>query len=354
MISLKSFIIRFLHAFAWVYFTGLFGWLGAYLLTGDRFGYVALINALAPYLFLPLPGMVFIAWFLRRRSVWVMTGMGVVAFVWLWGGLFVPRASPAQAGDETLTVLTYNVLAGRHEIDPALVLLRAENADVVFLQELTFPMAEALQTELADLYPHQTLVPEDGVWGLGILSKYPLWHMEMLMLETGGVPPQTLVIYWNEQRVGLVNYHHWSTRIMSEPELSENFRAREMQAEILAYFAENTPYRPLVLAGDANAAPLSDAYKIMTAGNLRDVWVEAGQGWGHTFPSPIWADGFSHFVYGLPIPPSFVEQVPVPQWLVRIDYVFVSPEWVVHQARLAQFDGVSDHRGVWVELSLAP
>jgi endonuclease/exonuclease/phosphatase (EEP) superfamily protein YafD len=41
-------------------------------------------------------------------------------------------------------------------------------------------------------------------------------------------------------------------------------------------------------------------------------------------------------------------------WLVRIDYIFHSPHWKTLDARLAKFDGVSDHRGVVAVLALEP
>jgi endonuclease/exonuclease/phosphatase family metal-dependent hydrolase len=75
---------------------------------------------------------------------------------------------------------------------------------------------------------------------------------------------------------------------------------------------------------------------------LHDTWQEAGFGFGHTFP-------------GSDIPgssrPKFGNWY-VPQWLTRIDYVFVSSHWGVSSASMAQFDGVSDHRGVVAELVL--
>jgi endonuclease/exonuclease/phosphatase family metal-dependent hydrolase len=42
----------------------------------------------------------------------------------------------------------------------------------------------------------------------------------------------------------------------------------------------------------------------------------------------------------------------VPRWLARIDYVFYSDHWTAVEARMAQIDGVSDHRGVVAVLEL--
>ncbi len=99
---------------------------------------------------------------------------------------------------------------------------------------------------------------------------------------------------------------------------------------------------PLIVAGDANAADLSQPYRIITRGGLQDAWRAAGFGLGGTFP-------------GSTVPESSRWKIGswyVPQWLLRIDYVFISPHWEVRSARVAQFDGVSDHRGVIAELIL--
>ena len=115
---------------------------------------------------------------------------------------------------------------------------------------------------------------------------------------------------------------------------------RNKQAKILVDYAKQTE-KPIVVAGDANSVFLSRVYEIITA-ELTDAWFEAGYGLGHTFPgSDIPGSSRPHF-----------GSLYVPKWLVRIDYIFVSQEWGVGSARLAEFDGVSDHRGVIAELFL--
>jgi endonuclease/exonuclease/phosphatase family metal-dependent hydrolase len=63
---------------------------------------------------------------------------------------------------------------------------------------------------------------------------------------------------------------------------------------------------------------------------------------GHTFPGAVneWSSR------------PAVGPFAVPQWLVRIDYVFHSAHFRAVTARTAQSDGVSDHRGVVVRLAL--
>jgi endonuclease/exonuclease/phosphatase family metal-dependent hydrolase len=44
--------------------------------------------------------------------------------------------------------------------------------------------------------------------------------------------------------------------------------------------------------------------------------------------------------------------VPVPLWLVRIDYIFHSPDFVTASAVVTRSAGRSDHRGVLATLVL--
>jgi endonuclease/exonuclease/phosphatase (EEP) superfamily protein YafD len=139
--------------------------------------------------------------------------------------------------------------------------------------------------------------------------------------------------------VTLLNFHTYPLGFSTPERVRDNFRYREAQAQALADFTRMMS-GPMIVGGDANATHLSDMYKTVIHSSLRDAWWEAGYGFGHTYP-------------GSNIPGSSRLRIGawfIPQWLARIDYVFISPHWQVGDASLAQFDGVSDHRGVVVEL----
>ncbi len=339
---MKATAKRYLVASVWVYFTLLFGWLGIYLLTGDRFGLISLVNLLAVYYFAPLPLVFVAAWLTRRRELWIGALLGMAAFAWFWGALFVPRPVRALAevqGRSSLRVMTYNVL-GRQSFTSAVIEnIRTEDADVVFLQELNPELARAVQAELEDLYPYQYLDPVRGVTGMGTLSKLTLASAgERLPPEWVG-DPQVFNLDWAGETVRLVNFHMYPSALASPWAVAAVDRLREEQARALAALARRSG--PLIAAGDANTTSLSAAYQILDA-DLNDVWREAGFGLGHTFPGSA-VPGSSR--------PDFLG-VPVPQWLARIDYIFHTPQWGTVSAELARFDGVSDHRGVVAELVL--
>jgi endonuclease/exonuclease/phosphatase (EEP) superfamily protein YafD len=100
---------------------------------------------------------------------------------------------------------------------------------------------------------------------------------------------------------------------------------------------------PVIVAGDANTTRMNQPYQKLDA-VLDDAWWEAGWGLGHTFPGRIedgdWFTRISFFV--------------IPHWLVRIDHVFYSDEFLATEAALAEFNGGSDHRGIVTELVWQP
>ena len=137
----------------------------------------------------------------------------------------------------------------------------------------------------------------------------------------------------------MVNFHmHPTARVASYTALTREFRRREAQAHELVRLSR-TGY-PTVLGGDANAAPLNEAYKIL-ASEYQDAWRQAGSGLGHTFPTPYIAPGLERNQLG---------GIEIPPWVVRIDYIFYSPQWDASSAWFAPPDGVSDHRGILASL----
>jgi endonuclease/exonuclease/phosphatase (EEP) superfamily protein YafD len=98
----------------------------------------------------------------------------------------------------------------------------------------------------------------------------------------------------------------------------------------------------LILGGDANAGPLSQAYHIFTS-TYHEAWRAAGFGLGHTFPTPYIAAGLQrNQIGGIELPP----------YIVRIDYLFFSSHWLARSTWLGPKDGVSDHRSLIANLSL--
>jgi len=320
---------------AWLYAAVLAGMLAIRFGAGDGSAWWFASNALLLYGFLPLPLVLVIGIFARRRDLLLVVAFAGAVWAYLWGGLFVPRAA-ANTAPRTITVLTYNVLGYNSDGQDAVRVIHDSGADLVVLNELNPQKAEAIERELAIFYPYRWLEPRVGVRGAGILSKFRFERVEPRPLH--GLPlvgePMAIAFNVEKQRVTLLGFH--------APAGPPHFRDRERVAQGLADYAR-TRNGPLILAGDLNATDQNTAYALIRAA-ARDAWREVGSGFGHTFPGPPTPkEGGSRPV---------LLGVPAPLWLVRIDYVFHSDELEAVDARLSAGSSGSDHRGVIATLAL--
>lgn len=323
-----------------VYLGFLFGWLTFYLLSGDRFTIIALLNFVAIYLFVPLALVLFVAIVCKNR--WLVIGflVGLLVLTLLWGDHFIPSGEVKSADQPVLRVMTYNVLAWHDFYEPILETIRFEDPDVLLIQELNTGLAGVLETELIEQYPYQVLAPVDNPEGIGVISKYPVQPGGVILPQLWAGSPQILDLEWNNQKILLVNFHLTPTDgVFPLDEEQVHIRAREKEAQLLSGLASQ--YGAAIVGGDANMPFLSDAYKIITK-NLVDAYRSVGAGLGHTFP-------------GSTLPESdrpHIGNLFIPAWLMRIDYIFHSEEWAAISAHTAKIDRVSDHRGVVIDLVL--
>jgi len=257
-----------------------------------------------------------------------------------YGQLFVPPAWRVRDRGEPLTVLTYNALA--YNPDPAALAraLRSSGADVIGLQELSEALALQIRELLLDVYPYQILAPEPGVAGMGVISRFPLRPLHGALPGAWLGRPQVVALEIGEQTVRVVNVHAISVRLDQLASIEPATRERERQAATLAAYVAASP-DPVVVMGDFNTGDQSAAYRTLRR-QLGDAWRAAGWGLGNTFPGAGAAQGSRPVIAG----------VAMPEWTVRIDYIFYSCHWQAQSARLGPWDGHSDHHPVAARLAL--
>jgi endonuclease/exonuclease/phosphatase (EEP) superfamily protein YafD len=331
----------------YVYYMFLFGWAGLRALGGDRWWWLHLLNTFALYMFAPLPLLTLATLALRRhqRIAWAGAVGGLLLGALLYGDLFLPRYPVARAESTTLRVVTSNILGYNTNAAGIVAAIRESDADVVALQELGIPVAEAIENDLLVEYPYQVLDPRKGVSGMGIISRYPMRPAEDRLYGDGSpwvTPAQQMLVTFEDNEILFINFHAVPPYLnpFDMARMEEVTRLREDQARWLVE-AVRSYGGPALVVGDLNAGDMSQAHAIMTS-ELTDVWREAGWGMGHTFP-------------GSSIPGSSrmrIGGVLVPKWLVRIDYIFHSAHWQTVSADIAPWDGQSDHRPVMSDLHL--
>src|SRR5215207_363614 len=161
----------------------LLGYLVLWRTTGDRFllvyvlGFV--VHLALPLAFVWLPFAVLTR---RWRSVGI-EAVCAVAFVWLFGDMFLGRGPDAiPAGATEVTVMTYNLGSGMAGPDQVVRALRESGADIVGLQEVTPEVGTALAAELGGVFPYQVVHPL-GTPGKALLSRFPILRNKLLPLN---------------------------------------------------------------------------------------------------------------------------------------------------------------------------
>lgn len=357
--------LRFLIlSVGWLYGLVIVGWLTLYTLYGDELWWLALVNALAPLLFLPLlPLLGFaLAW---QRPLFLAPLTPIVAiFVFLYGGQFpLLRVVDGWLDQPQVTVMSFNVWGGSRAPETAYVLVDNGLPDIVALQELTPRMVSVLDEVVGDEYPFRALAVDEDVLGVGLFSRFPLieldasplfdlgWKVQIAEVE---VPEQPLVVYnLHASTTNVLRY--WQDGLSMANEVQASYQQRRTFAERLREDIRSRTL-PVVVAGDFNSTDRSDVYKILTQ-QLVDAYRAGGWGFGHTFP--VFSDSYREVPAlawlfgekGTPRPPL---QSPLYQLaslrLMRIDMIFHSSELKTVRSWVSSTHGESDHLPVLATL----
>src|SRR5262245_22506920 len=182
---------------------------------------------------------------LRRRGAATTAGLTGAALA----AVVLPRAirrPQPQAAGPVLRVLTANLLAGRAAEEAVVGLVRQQDADVLFLQELTDAAVTRLeQAGLSDLLPHAVTDAGGGGRGSGIYARFPLAGGLRLTPTRSGQPTAQLEL-GPGRCVELVCVH---AAPPNPP--SSRLRVARWREDLAALPPPADP--PRVLAGDFNA-----------------------------------------------------------------------------------------------------
>jgi endonuclease/exonuclease/phosphatase (EEP) superfamily protein YafD len=282
----------------------------------------------------------------RRRRLWLLAAPVALLLFPLMGlrigpGLLLKSARAARPG---LRVLSYNIQSADHARAVAKTVVGA-HADLVLLQEWDYRELP----HLGSLPGYHTHV--DGQFG--VLSRFPITEVVVpppVPLDGVGVRAAEFIRYRIETDLGPVtvfNVHPISPRdslvklggptVLAQlrhgrlgpgPDqgiaaLKTNALMRWRQAEAISGAARAVA-GPVIIAGDTNLPSLSRIFAQTLAG-YRDGFVEAGRGFGYTYPT-------DH------------------PWM-RIDRILASPPLAFQRFEVLPDPG-SDHLAVAAELTI--
>ena len=302
-------------------------WFMLRLVIGDQWGMVRMGSYFAPWLYIGLMVGALLAIGSRRRwlswyIILLLVGGGLY-----YGPLFVPNLPQAKAQPEslsTLRVMTFNVHYSNRNVAQIAEMIRAEQPDIIALQEITPPLTEPLLAELAAEYPY-VAIDEVRHSSLGVMSRYPISNqpkpLDVIRAQYATVTtPDGAIAVWNLHPIPAVGRERWLAQ-------------RKTMAGISR--AIGVEKGPIIVLGDFNATPEAENFQLI-AQQLTNVHRAAGYGFAFTFPDTGPESPISRFASPFRVLPR----------LVGIDHILVSRHFAPLNSYVLPGGGGSDHRPV--------
>jgi endonuclease/exonuclease/phosphatase family metal-dependent hydrolase len=233
---------------------------------------------------------------LLRRGARVPVALAAALIGLGWFSASAPAEGTSADSRPRFTVVSANLNLGQ--------------ADLVVLEEVTIATAQAI-AQWKD-YPHQLVTPEEGPFGLAVLSRHPM--TDTVALESLEQPLRyRAFVSWQQRRVGISAIHPM-------PPIDSLYHVRRAQMlEEEARWARSAA-SPSIVAGDLNASPWSSTLRAIAPAGLRRA----------TGLQPTW--------------PGMLPVIP-------IDHILTNEVWQVVTSGVGPDIG-SDHRPVFALLSL--
>lgn len=288
----------------------------------DTVGPAPLVVAYAalPWL-LPLAAVVVIglAFVARAPLTWLAALALIGTYAWRYGHVWWPRQAVEAAGGLHLRVMAFNIGDQRMTADEVIERVRAENPDLISIEELNPFTAAALNQGLADQWPHQAM--DFNAPSTGLFSRYPLSSAEFVPTE-GNRPYLRADVDLNGVMSHVFAMHPSAPDVVFRRNVPIGINDQRPRAQLVPT-AElvRTLTGPRLMLGDFNMSDQSPGYAQVTRG-LHDSFAEAGFGHGFTWPVAQSRNTLKRWSWGPPFP------------LVRIDYILHSDEFAAVAAHV--------------------
>lgn len=225
--------------------------------------------------------------------------------------------------------MTFNLLCRPRPADATIASIRQVSPDVVVLQEVIPELGAPVSAALKDEYPHQSVHPAPHARGAAVLSRLPFAAHDRFQLSDRGWYVQDVRFEWEGRRLALFNVHLLRPEFKLTPRFDwVPYDARRRAAEVKCLLDRvKVPDHDVILAGDFNLTDQTADYRAIRS-HFRDAFLDAGRGFGFTYPAKT---PHATFWYERNGPP-----------LLRLDHVFYRGAL---QPRTAQVGphGDSDH-----------
>lgn len=299
-------------------------------LTGERWRLIAWSNNFLHMWVLPAAPLLLLAGLLRKWRLALLL-MPLAQFaVRLYRPYFAGQPAPVLPHySRQFRILTFN-LQGRSSAGISAV-IRAADADIVAIQELSEAGAERICADLIAEYPYMLLHPkggEDYYAGMGLLSKHPVTADVYREVGLGQQRVEVVI-----EGAPLVYYNiHVDVPFAGRNAAGELHRTAHVRA-FLDWAAKDDD-APVLVSGDFNMTELTDDYARVTR-VYTDAFHAVGWGFGFTFPAWDHYGDLRRFM-----PP-----------LARLDHIFVNARLLPLSVRVWPDSGDADHRPLLAEMA---
>ena len=247
-------------------------------------------------------------------------------------------AASVAAVEGEFSVLDANLLGPVNVSQNLLDEIVRREPDIVLLQELNPAVSERLTPLLAARYPCRVLNPQNGTTGMAVYSRFPCEPRDLgRAYFAAGLPQLVTMTLPSGKKLAVGNVHTNPPHVLPPAQegqsflapLSETVALREAHTENILAELASMPADARILGGDFNATVRNRIYGIARNSGMQDSWSASSRFAGGTWPNT---------------------SVSLVRWLLRLDFLFCSPELAPLSAENLSTAGGSDHRGLFVRL----
>lgn len=266
-----------------------------------------------------IAALIALIWFslMRVRSLIALSLLSValnLAAIVPW---YFPQLQPAIQLEQSLRVLTANVLIENTNYEPTIKLIREEQPDLVAIVETNLGWLNAMRS-VDDLLPYSVISPRAKSFGIALYSRYPL---TLDSIETFETPK-------DYHLVATLNHDDRSLKVIAlhppPPRSQTLFNYRNRELEEIARFVQ-TVNQPVIALGDLNITM-----------------------WSPNYQSFIQTSQLHNTRSGFGILPSWPAHLPVLQ--IPIDHILISSDIQVTNTRIGPHLS-SDHWPVLADIA---
>ncbi len=291
-------ISKFISNLGWVYLILFSVWILLRFLFFDSLWWLALINTVALYIFVPLIIFLPFALLCRYWRLFFALCFPLGLFIGLYSSFFLPSLSaPVAQNQQTVKAMTFNMLLSNEDYDSIAKMVAENKPDIIGLQEVRSQTVPILIKRFAKDYPYHAFHPVELSHNVGILSRFPIDKLialpappikrgiQVTLRLNNGEPIEAIVVHLTP------NYP--VNKFMQLAEYWYKSRAAEVSylSNIVKHYDE-----PIIVMCDCNFTDTSETYSQMQNA-LKDSFHEAGWGFGHTYQGRFFPVGRIDYIW---------------------------------------------------------